>query len=123
MSGPLPSKRRRPEDRLAYPLPAATGTYCTSVFVPDESCTTKLAISPSMRVTPDPTTFRRTVPSVICELTVDAVSDPLSTTSVLGLSYCVTIPEKVPPSVHDAPDAELSAPADSGPSLIWNAFN
>ena len=82
-----------------------------------------LAISPWRRLTPTPTTFSRTVPSVICEATADAVSDALSTTSVLGLSNCVAMPEKVPPSTHEAPLAELSAPADSGPSLIWKAFS
>ena len=77
---------------LAYPRPATTAAYCTSVFAPVPSCTTRLAISPSISVTPVPTTLSRTVPSVTCELTVDAVSDALSTTSVLGLSNCVAIP-------------------------------
>ena len=50
------------------------------------------------------------------------MSDALSTTSVLGLSNCVAIPEKVPPSAHNAPAAEFSCALGSGPSLIWNAF-
>ena len=50
------------------------------------------------------------------------MSEALSTTSVLGLSNCVATPEKVPPSVHDAPVAEFSCAFGNGPSLIWKAF-
>ena len=119
----LRSTHRPLDVRLTYPWPATIGWYCSSEEAPDPLCTTMLAISPSMRTTPEPTTFNRTVPSVICELTDDAVSDALSTTSVLGLSNCVAMPEKEPPSVHDAPDAELSCVLGRGPSLIWNALS
>ena len=119
---PASSARRRRDDRLTYPRPATTATDFSSVFTDDPSSTTMFVIVPSINATPLPTTFRRTVPSVIRELTDDAESDALSTTSVLGLSNCVAMPENVPPSVQTAPAAELRCDAARSPSLIWNAF-
>ena len=108
---------RRGPTRLTYPVPATTGAYWISLFTPPDVSTSMLTISPCTSCTPPPTTLSETVPSVICRATVDAVLEALSTTSLLGLSSCVTMPGKALASTNDAPLPESSASTGRSPSF------